>query len=230
MLYLNVTSHVDGDADQELLGEKGGGGFPYLIVMDSDGNVLAKHEGQRSAEGFGETLGTAQSYADLRAKAAGGDAAAAKEVLFKDAELGNLKAADAKAALGKMKDLSDDEKTKLSGLIVDLEMKDVMMQFGKDVNGLGPDDKAKIKKAQAAAGKKFLDMQKAGHEPGEESDYFQPFYIFIMEAAEEGNDAAKYEAALKVMEDKFGDNPNAKKFFDEHHATLDKLKGGGDKK
>lgn len=225
MLYLNVTSHVDGDADQELLGEKGGGGFPYLVVLDSEGNVLAKHEGQRTADAFGATLKTATAYAELRAKAAGGDAAAAKEVLFKDAEMGNLKAADAKAALEKMKDLTDDEKTKLSGLILDLELKDVMTQFGKDVKGLGQDDKAKIKVAQAAAGRKFLEMQKAGRAPGDESDFFQPYYIFIMEAAEEGKDAAKYEEALKVMEDKFGDNPNAKKFFDEHHATLDKLKG-----
>lgn len=230
MLYLNVTTHVDDDPDQELLDEKGGSGFPYLVFLDAEGNLLAQHQGQRNVDGFTATMEKAQAYADLRAKAAGGDAAAAKEVLFKDAELGNLKIADAKKALENGKDLSDDEKAKLKATIQGLEMKEVMSGFQKSMKGVDFQDKPVLKKNQAAAGRKFLEMQKAGVTPAEDSNYFQPFYIFIMEAAEEAKDAGSYEAALKVLEDKFGANPNAKKFFDERHATLDKLKGGEEKK
>ena len=40
--YLNVTTHLDDSPDQDLLGEKGGNGFPYLVLMDSEGVVLAR--------------------------------------------------------------------------------------------------------------------------------------------------------------------------------------------
>ena len=38
VLFLHVTSHVKADPDQNLLEEKGGRGFPHLVVMDDLGN------------------------------------------------------------------------------------------------------------------------------------------------------------------------------------------------
>lgn len=226
---LHVTTHVKTDPDQDLLGEKGGNGFPYLCILDSEGRVLAQHEGARTAEGFGETMKTAQEFADLRKKAEGGDAAAQAEVFDKDLELNNLKAADAKAAIAKMKDLSDEKKKAYESKIVGLEVQDIMMEFNKAAQDIAQGDKAAGKKVQAAAGRKFIEMKKAGHVP-EDEQHMQPFWIFIMEAAEEAKDAALYEEALKPLKEKFGANPQAKKFFEERDATLAKLKEGGDKK
>ncbi len=40
VLYLNITSKVDTHPDQGMLQKKGGNGFPYVVMMDSGGEVL----------------------------------------------------------------------------------------------------------------------------------------------------------------------------------------------
>lgn len=40
MPYLNITARWDGAPDQDLLGEKGGRGFPYCTIMNADGDVI----------------------------------------------------------------------------------------------------------------------------------------------------------------------------------------------
>jgi uncharacterized radical SAM superfamily Fe-S cluster-containing enzyme len=230
-LFLHLTTHVTTDKDQDLLDEKGGNGFPYLVFLDADGALLARHEGPRNTEGFVETLKEAEEYRDQRAKAAAGDKALAKEVFFKDAELGNHTYQSAKDATAKLGDLTDDEKAKLADLLVTLECKGVMSALNKKAKDLDPSSdsfQTEIKKLQAEAGREYMKMEKAGKAP-KTDDMIQPFYIFIMEAAEAAKDAETYEKALKILEDKFGGNPRAKPFFEARHQTLDELKAGGGK-
>ena len=225
VLMLHVTTHVDGDKDPELLSEKGGGGFPYVVCLDAEGRVAAKHQGQRTAEGFLATLETGTAFGDLRKKAEGGDAAAMTEVFEKDLGFGNVSSKDAQAAIGKMKDLSDDKKKEYEVKVVGLEVREMLNDFGKKAKDIAPEDKAAGKKLQAEYGRKFIEMKKAGRIPQGEQE-MQPFWIFMMEAADEAKDAALYEEALKPLKDKFGDAPQAKKFFAEKDETLKKLKEG----
>lgn len=222
---LHVTTHVDGDKDPDLLSEKGGSGFPYLVVLDAEGRIAAQHRGQRTAAGILETLGTAKAFGELRAKGDGGDAAALVEVFDKDLEYGNVKCKDARATVEKMKDLSDEKKADYETKLVGLEVRETLGEFSRKAKDLAPDDKVAGKKLQAEYGRRFLEMKKADHIPTGDKE-MQPFWIFIMEAAEEAKDAALYEEALAPLKEKFGNAPQAKKFFEERDATLEKLKEG----
>ena len=55
VLFAHVTSQVPGDKNQDLLQKKGGTGFPFIAFMDSEGNVIAKHEASRTAYGWART-------------------------------------------------------------------------------------------------------------------------------------------------------------------------------
>lgn len=55
MLFLHVTTGMKGGRYDDLLREKGGYGFPYLVFMDATGDVLLEHEGPRTVAGFRET-------------------------------------------------------------------------------------------------------------------------------------------------------------------------------
>lgn len=66
--YLNVTTHLDDTPDQDLLSEKGGNGFPYLVLMDSEGVVLARRFRPTSADAMkSELKAAAEVKAELDA-------------------------------------------------------------------------------------------------------------------------------------------------------------------
>lgn len=50
VLYLNITSRVDTHPDQGLLQAKGGRGFPYVVMMDSGGEVLTTFRPNAAAD------------------------------------------------------------------------------------------------------------------------------------------------------------------------------------
>ena len=50
VLFCHLTTQIEGEKHADLLEQKGGQGFPHIVFMDSDGNVLAEHRGDRSAD------------------------------------------------------------------------------------------------------------------------------------------------------------------------------------
>jgi hypothetical protein len=86
------------------------------------------------------------------------------------------------------------------------------------LKGIEGEDQAK------AAGKKFYDLHKAGKAGPTGEQAIQPYYILMMNAADELKDAATFEAALKILKDKFGGLPQAKKFFEAKEKRLEELK------
>lgn len=212
MLFLHITSQVTTDKDQKLLSEKGGRGFPYLAFLDADGNVVAKHQGQRDVSGFVATGKKAQAFLDLKAKADKGDKAAKYDLLVAQLELSHLDLATAKKRIEELSDLNADQKAKLNGLLVDLEIADIAKSITND------------KKTQADAGKKFLEMKKAGKTPkGDET--VGNFYVCIMEYAETQKDAATFEEAMNAVLKHYGTRINAK-WKQTSEERLAKLKEG----
>ena len=86
-MFLHVTTHIEGKKNDDLLGKKGGTGFPYLCVMDNQGDVIAKPMG-RDVPAFKQSLTDGQKYLDLRAKAASGDRDAKIEFTLLRAKMG----------------------------------------------------------------------------------------------------------------------------------------------
>ena len=213
MLYCNITSHVPADKDQDLLEQKGGEGFPYLIFMDSKGNVLAKHEDQRDAEGFARTGKKATAFLELKAKADKGDKAAQIDVAIAQLELGHITSEEARKKLSGLGTISKAQQAKMDALLVAAEVRETLKSVTEE------------KGTQLAAGKKFLDMRKAG-KAAPEGDEAQGFWILIMIYAEEQKDAGTFSDALKALKAKYAGNPQAAEFFREKEATLKKLQDG----
>jgi hypothetical protein len=201
------------DKDQKLLQEKGGRGFPYIVFMDAEGNIVAKHQGQRTVSAFVETGKKAKAFQDLKTKADKGDKAAKFDYLVAQIEMGHLDLAAANKRIEEIaKDITADQKKKLDGLVVNLEVSDI-------------GSKVKDETGKTEAAKKFLAMKKAGRVPTGEMEV-QMFWIWIMDQAAADRDAATFEEGLNALKARFADNPNAKKFFEQREAQLQKLKEG----
>ena len=126
VLFVHNTSHVKTDPYDNLLREKGFGGFPTVAFLTSDGSIAGVVEGKRTIEGFNEALTKAQTYAkDVIAKAQAGDAAASKQLLLDNIKRGSMKLADAKKAAASVKDLTAAEKAQVESGLVNLEFNEL---------------------------------------------------------------------------------------------------------
>lgn len=211
VLFCHITSHVEADKHQDLLEKKGGQGFPHIVFMDAEGRVLAEHQGARDAEGFAATGAKARNFLALKAKAEGGDAGAKIDFLMAQLELGQVGEAEAGEQLKKLGKLTAEQEKKFAALMSGAAVKAVMAEVNDEASAL-------------AAGRKFLEMKKAGRpEPLGEGEV-QPYWILMMRVAEEDKDAAVYEEALTALKARFGGLPQAQGFFKNAENTLKKLK------
>jgi hypothetical protein len=209
--FCHITSRVEKDPDQDLLQKKGGRGFPHIVAMDADGNVLAEHEGPPTVAGFTQTMAKAQTFIDLKKKAAGGDKAAQVELLLLQAERGHLPPEEIRKRMGQVA-LTDAQKAKIEGYLADADIRAVL----ETVNASPA--------TQQAAGRKFLEMRKAGKPaPTGDQEAFA-YWLLIMTFAESDKNTAAYEEALGALKTKLAGNPNAKKFLDDKEAVLKRLK------
>lgn len=218
MLFCHITTQVEGDPHPNLLSEKGGMGFPHMVVLDADGMVLAMHEGGRSTDAFAETVEqakqTQKELAELTAAAAKGDEAAARNLFEKQLELNHLKPAAALERLGKLKGIDDEQKARFLGLIAEAE---VAEQLGKLT-----DDEA----THAAAGKVFVAMMEAGRVPPEGQNQLYFWYLMSIHAQQEN----KLDVMTKAVEGLRAMSRKPERLMKDLEAKLEKMKGdGGDK-
>ena len=211
VLFCHITTQIEGEKYGDLLEQKGGQGFPHLVFMDAEGNVLAEHQGERNADGFSKTGQKATEFISLKAKAEKGDKGAKIDFIIAQLSLGQLKPAEAEAKIKEAGGATKEQQAKLDGELVNASVVETMKTVEDE-------DSAK------AAGKKFYEAEKAG-KPGPTSDQaMQPYYILMMKAAEEAKDAVIFEKAMNVLKKKFGDNPNARRFFEANEKKLEELK------
>ncbi len=219
VLYCNITTHVETDKHQDLLGKKGGAGFPHIVFMDQKGGVMAQHTAPRTVEGFIYTAQSAketgQMLADLAKKAAGGDAKAKKDYFMRRFELGHFSVSEATDAI-KGLDLSEEEMTTVNRRLAALEIQEVLQDVTED------------EATQIRAGKRFYEMAKVGRIP-DDMGMGQPFWILMFSYAESEKNVETYEYALAGLKELFSDmmdNPSVKAFIDGKETALAELKKG----
>jgi hypothetical protein len=211
VLFCHITTQVETDKHQDLLEKKGGQGFPHIVFMDSDGTVLATHEGARDADAFAKSGAKAKDFIALRDKAATGDAAAKIDFLAAQMELGQVGEEEADKRLKELGKLTPEQQKKFAALKSGAAVKAILAGVSDE-------------KSAAEAGRKFLAMKKAGRpEPLGESE-IQPYWILMMQVAEKDKDVATYEEALKALKARFGTVEEAKEFFEGAEKTLKALK------
>jgi len=114
-MFLNIMTKIEGRKHDNMLGDKGGTGFPYLCAMSSKGDVIAKLSGSRDTAGFAKMMGSADEYVALEKKAANGDAVAKIDFALLRTDLGILTLEQLTAELGDAK-LSQAQQTKLTAI------------------------------------------------------------------------------------------------------------------
>lgn len=214
VLFCHVTSRVAGAKHDGLLSEKGGQGFPHIVAMDSEGDVLAEHEGPREAAAFEKTMAGAREFVEVMKKASAGDKGAKFKVLVHRLKMGSISAEEAEKVAKEAGPLSREQEGTLQALLADASVKDVLKTVTPE------------KASKLAAGKKFLEMKKAGKTGPAGEMESQAYWILMMDYAEDQKDAATFEEAMNVLKEKFGKNPQAQQFFKAKEEALRKLKEG----
>jgi len=226
VLFCHITTHIKGEKYGDLLTQKGGNGFPHLVFMDADGNVLATHEGDRSLEAFDETAKKAQKGLELRKKAASGDKAALVEVTLMDLEEGHIKLAEAKKKLEGVT-LTDEQKKKFAGAEANEDVKAIIEPYDKNP----PQTQQDMEKARREVGEKFAARKKAGKAAPTGEQEWNVYWSLLMGYAEEKKDAALYSDCLDAFKEKYGKEPRAKQALENMQKKLEEMKkGSGDEK
>jgi hypothetical protein len=119
-----------------LLSEKGGRGFPYLVFMDAEGDVITPQAyGTFTVKDFQETLGNVSELRRLEELAKKGDKSADTPLFIAKVKLGRYNFAEASAKRKKLPSESVAQKKEIDDLLFDLQISSIM---GK-VNGRRPD-------------------------------------------------------------------------------------------
>lgn len=218
--FLHVESGLGGPY-ADLRREKGGLGVPYFAVLDEVGNVIAKVE-TNDVKGFEAAVKSGAEFVALKAKA---EKTADEKVyvVTHEMDIGNLKlqlAKDRIAALGKLTEAQQKQ--------VDESMFRLEVWTGvSDANGSY--DRSR------AAGKRFAELWAAGREPSEEQ-LWRPFFILMLDHAEQVKDAKLFAKALDKLKGRYGakEAQEWKDFFEDAANRLKELetpaKDGGDAK
>lgn len=192
MLFCHVTTRIKGHAHDDLLTEKGGNAFPTLMVLDSVGDSLAKHQGARDVSSLLKTVESSDvrsalaELAKVRAKAESGDLSARGQILTRRILAGSVSAQDARAAAKELDKLSGKSKKALDDAFVYLEYQEVLEQT-KDM-----DDQAEV------AGSKFLAMAKDKRVP--DSKRARNFWSYVLRHTAKEGDLANFDKALKMYD------------------------------
>jgi hypothetical protein len=212
--YLHVTTRIEGRANEGLLGEKGGTGFPTLMFLDAEGEILGKPSG-RSVEAFDKTLGALMAISDLEKRIAAGEKNLKDDLFMAQLAMGQYKtAAEIEEKAKSFKKLTKEQKATIAKAVVGKKVEAAMNSMER-----GPD-------AQIKVGKKFKAIYDGGIYP--EGDMEGPFWGFLMEYAESEKDGKTMEVALNHVKRIFGKEEWAKGLIEEKEAALKEIQEGGE--
>lgn len=129
MLLYHLTTHVEGDKDQDLLRSLAGReAFPTVLYLTPEGEVLHKHVGDRTVRSFQKEIHGYYRLHLARKDLAAGKQAARIRILQNQLELGLLSHADATRASQALEELlanHQEEALSIRQALVHLEAKEV---------------------------------------------------------------------------------------------------------
>jgi len=164
VLFVHVTSHLPDAPHPDLLRQKGGRAFPYVVFLDATGNVIAKPKVQ-TLDALREALERdVQEYRDLCELAASGDADAVRRLFALEVEFQHFADPEqARAAMAEIEGLSDEERARLEQILVEQEFNAILGRVTTEEQAV-------------EAGRESLPMLEAGRIPkGPNAPYFWAF-------------------------------------------------------
>lgn len=184
VLFLHVTSRVEGRKDDELFFDYDGREFPTLMLLDSAGEVVARRATGLTMDGFKALGAKAYRYLDLKKKADAGDKAAAIDAALLACDLDALDYYDLEEQL-EGKELTAAQKKAFGTLRANVVAGEHMqMMRAAKYDGVSVE--------QAAAD--FLELAKDGVAPDRESPRHVFWAVLAAHAAVAGDAALKEQA------------------------------------
>ena len=205
-------THIPGRKDDDLLSKYGFRGFPSMAWLDAEGNLVTK-QGGRDIEAFQGTLTNLDAIDSLRArikKDGKGGQRLQPELLVAEMNLGLVSFEEAQKRRKGFKRLRADVATELDGLLLNLEVQEIVESTGRD------------RGAAEEAGAKFYAMAKEGRVPSGESGF--SFWRLAMDHAKSEGDAAVFQMGYKSLAEELKDEPRAKRFLEGLAEDLAEMK------
>ncbi len=208
MLFCHLTTRVTGDKYPTLLSEKKGTGFPYLVFLDADGNLIAK-AGERTVAAFQKSLKAIAEIKTLESKQNGGDKSVGAKLLIAKLQLGTIAYEEAKTQRAAISKLDASTQQELDQLLTNLEFSSSMQ---------GPSTKEVSAARQLAAAAMF----EAGRCP--DGQMATSFYSLVMTHAEATQNVKLYEQALNKLKQAIGANSPFQRLIEQREKVLEKMK------
>ena len=209
VLFCHVTSKVTDDTDQELLKEKGGRGFPYLVFMDAEGEVIAK-QGGRTVTALEKSVGALDVLAKLKNTDLTKDKSAAAASFIARLQLGKIEYADAKEEAATL-ELSEKQKAGVNAEFTNMEAMEIYQTARKE-------------RDFASLGSKYKKMFDAGRIPTGNLAGF--FWNQLLNYAMKEKDAELFGKALDPFKKLNSKNERAKPMLEWYDAVHAALKSG----
>jgi len=212
VLFCHITTMIPGVKYDELLSEKGGNAFPWIVMMDSSGEIILAHGGERSAEAFARTGTKAKEYVALQTKAATGDKAAKIEFVILQVTYYKTTVADAEAALKAVGPLSKEQEAAWEAAQANARIREDMRAVKSDED-------------EAVLGRKYYAQYKEKKLalPGGDMP-FQYVAVRVLEASFEAKDADVFESMLKALKERYGKVEEFAPFFTARDKDLEELR------
>ncbi|MHC5021952.1 MAG: 5-formyltetrahydrofolate cyclo-ligase family protein [Planctomycetota bacterium] len=223
-MFLHITTRIEGRKNDDLLQKKGGRGFPHLVWLDSNGDVLAKQNG-RSVDAFKKSGNAVKAWVDLKAKFDGGDTSVATDLFLAELDLGKheYEAAKTKAAT---LTLSEEQQKKVDAALFNLEVDFERQKLPRLRRGATAEQVAAAKEKVMELAAKFEGYFNAGKFP---TDDLTAYYFCqpIMQKAMQTKDAALFEKVLVRLKQQAGKNPMFARAWPQWDQQLQSLKAAG---
>jgi len=212
VLFLHITTMIPGEKHGDLLEQKGGYAYPWIVFMDASGEILLEHNGERSAEAFGKTGAQAKAYVALKDKAAKGDSSAKVDFAILQLTMLKITLAEADQAVKEAGTPPSKEQQ------ASLDVARTNAQLRDEVRAVRTDAQLEALKAR------FYARFKEGKSMPTNDFVLQNYCLRVLEASAEQKDADTYAAALKVLRERYGKEEQLVPFFEERDKELQELR------
>lgn len=224
VLFCHVTARIPGRKHDGLLTEKGGRGFPHLVYMDADGEVIGQPTG-RSVAAFREGAERAGAYCALVAKTDRTPAEQA-ELLGLQVEFGKVTSAEARAQIAAMGELDAETQAKVDATLALLDAMEFDAQVQEIMQSKGrPQSEEAYKKLLADVGPQFWAFYQEGKRTSSDPMATQTYYNVLLAYGLELKQPGAARAGYEGLNAAFGDNPRARKKLAEVLKQVEALEG-----
>jgi hypothetical protein len=211
VLFCHITTRITDRKYEKLLSEKKGTGFPYLVFMNGEGDLIAAMRGARTMETLAKTGATAAQNAKLRTLAASGDAGATFDWLVYQAQVGWVSFDEARTAFAALGNMTPAQKSKADETLVVLEI-------GYINNAVA---RGKMKPEDGRA--RTIEIYTSGKMPSEK-DGMRTLLSAAFNAYYSKEDVANCEKVLNDAKRRLGTEADAKAFLDLLASRIDRMK------